>query len=238
MYAYGSRLLLDPGKYSYDNNRWREYFQGPSAHNLVTIDGAPFDSRAGSELVASEATDAYDFLVTRSHAWAGVTTERRMLFSRALGYTVVEDVIRAALPVVARQLWHLSPDADPIAEGATVRTRRQRGNVTLSWLGAKPSIGIVRGRTAPIQGWVSYAWRQRVAAPVVEASQRGTTIRYLTLIVPSASRSAVAVRHVTVGDDDVRMDLTVDGVTERVHIAAAHGEVGSSGGSTGGLRPF
>ena len=238
LYGYGSRLLLDPGKYSYDNNRWREYFQGPSAHNLVTIDGAAFDPHAGSELVASESTDACDFLVTRSHAWSEVTTERRVLFSRALGFMVVEDVIRAAQPVLARQLWHLSPDADPVVDGATVGTRRQRGNVTLIWLGAVPSIGVAHEHTAPIQGWVSYAWRQRVAAPVVEASQRGTTIRYLTLIVPSAARAAVAVRRLTIGDDDVRMDLTVDGVTERVHIAAAHGEVGSSAGSTGGLRPF
>ena len=225
LYGYGASLLLDPGKYSYDNNVWRRYFQGPSAHNLITIDGASFDRHAGTELVASETTDAYDFIAVRTRAWLGAVVERRMIFSRATGAMVIEDLVHATRPVVARQLWHLSSDAEPLVRGATVQTRRARGNLAMTWLGQTPALDVVRGRTAPIQGWVSNAWRQRTAAPVVEATERGRTIRFVTVLVASPRAQGIKIGHIHLAPGAIRLNITIGDETQRFSIAAQRGEL-------------
>ena len=238
LYGFGSRLLLDPGKYSYDNNRWRSYFQGPSAHNLVTIDGVAFDPSAGSELITSETNETFDYLVVRTRAWQGVTIDRHVLFSRALGYMVVEDEVRAERPVVARQLWHLAPDADPFVRGTTASTRRSRGNVTMTWLGSRPDLDVLRGRTDPIQGWVSFAWRQRVAAPVFQATQHGRTIRFVTVIVPSAAGAKPLLRDLRITTDRIGLSVTVDGTTQAIEMAGKTASLFESHAIRSGLRPL
>ena len=51
-----------------------------------------------------------------------------------------------------------------------------------------PQVRFVSGRTAPVQGWISYTYGVKIAAPVEEAIQTGTNVRYVTLIFPAAGR--------------------------------------------------
>ena len=236
LYGGGASLLVDPGKYSYDNNKWRRFFQGPSGHNVVTIDGAAFDPHAGSELIASETTDAYDYLAVRTQAWSGAILERRMLFSRATGAMVIEDMIHAAHPVMARQLWHLPSDADPLVRGATVQTRRRRGNLSMTWLGPAPKLDVVWGQTQPIQGWISNAWRRRTAAPVVEATARGRTIRLVTVMASSAGTPLARIGHVQSSSTNLRLDLTIGSRSERFSFERLAGRL-EWPASRGGFRP-
>ena len=38
--SYGdSDVLVDHGRYTYKPGRWRDYFQGPTGHNILTVDG-------------------------------------------------------------------------------------------------------------------------------------------------------------------------------------------------------
>ena len=39
MNAYGSRLVMDTGVYTYDASDWRRYVLGPTAHSVVFVDG-------------------------------------------------------------------------------------------------------------------------------------------------------------------------------------------------------
>lgn len=39
IYAYGTRLLVDPGNYTYDRSRWRQYVTSSYAHNVIHVDG-------------------------------------------------------------------------------------------------------------------------------------------------------------------------------------------------------
>lgn len=42
LYGYGSRLIVDPGKYTYNQDALRRWFKGRAGHNVVTVDGAGY----------------------------------------------------------------------------------------------------------------------------------------------------------------------------------------------------
>jgi len=47
--AYGKRLLLDPGNFSYDRSKWRRYITGTHGHNTILVDGLGQNRRRNRE---------------------------------------------------------------------------------------------------------------------------------------------------------------------------------------------
>jgi hypothetical protein len=83
-------------------------------------------------------------------------------------------------------------------------------------------IRIVTGRTSPIQGWYAPSYGHKVAAPVEEAVLRGSSVRFLTLILPgSGFRNAVV----------SGLRLTSTGYTVTVRIGSHAERVTVSGSS-------
>ena len=74
----------------------------------------------------------------------------------------------------------------------------------------------MEGATSPIQGWVSYHYAQKIAAPVVEAIRTGTSVRYLTLIAPYDGAPTIGVRDLRVTAEGYAVTITVGGRSERV----------------------
>ena len=143
----------------------------------------------------------------------------RVVFSRGLGYLLVEDRLDAAAGdrEAFVQLWHLREDSEPRVDGATVRTRRDRGNVVIRQLRPVDSTRIVAGRERPLQGWVSYRYRRVEPSPVVQARIVGPSARFLTLLVPVADADTrVRVSDVDVTPDGVRATVAVGGERERI----------------------
>ena len=56
LYAFGRRLLVDPGKYAYERDAWRRFFVNRSAHNVVTVDGVTYDKDARTSLTRRRVT--------------------------------------------------------------------------------------------------------------------------------------------------------------------------------------
>jgi hypothetical protein len=48
------------------------------------------------------------------------------------------------------------------------------------------STRVIHGQTSPYQGWVSHQMLQRIPAPVITMTRRGTSTAILTLIAPSS----------------------------------------------------
>jgi hypothetical protein len=220
--AWGSRLLVDPGPYSYGGSLARTFFKGRSAHNVVTVDGAPWRWSAPTQLLGEREAAAYVDVRLRTAGYSGVVQTRRVTYLRGLDVLLVED--RASSPAVHtyRQLWHLGEAADPIVGVSTVRTQLDGGNVLIRQLTGSPALRIVTGATSPIQGWVSHKAGQMLPAPVVEAAQRGRSVRYLTLVVPAAGRPVAVVSG---------LRLTSTGYTVEIRIGARHERVTVSGSS-------
>ena len=165
-------------------------------------------------------------LALRGHPYPGVTADRRVTFSRSLGYVVVDDRLSATRSRTFRQLWHLRENAAPVTSGARTWTRAPRGNVLIVRVTAATT-RTIKGATSPIQGWISYRTGKRLAAPVVESRRSGTRVRFLTLLVPFArTRPSVSVSNVVLTATGYALTVTIAGHSERVVAGSQSSRIG------------
>ena len=118
LYAYGKRLVDDSGTFTLNQNPWRWFALGRTAHNVVTVDGVAYDPSITAPLTMTRSGAARDDLTVVDRGNAGVVHRRRVLFSRRLGYLVVEDRVSASTSRTFRQLWHLDSGTAPIVSGS------------------------------------------------------------------------------------------------------------------------
>jgi heparinase II/III-like protein len=226
MYGYGSRLLLDSGRYTYNYNAYRSYFAGRSAHNIVSVDGVAFDPARSTTRTALRTSTTHFELAVRHLGYPGVDSRRRMIFSRRLNYVLVYDQLFSSVVHRYRQLWHLREDANPWMTGISVGTRRPRGNVLIRQLYGWSTNRLVTGSTNPIQGWLSYRFGVRKPNPTVEVIKSGASVRYLTVLVPDDDgRFSVSFARVRTSSSGFSADITVNGRTERVTATATSSSV-------------
>lgn len=218
LYGFGSRLLIDPGKFTYNNNPYRTFFKGRSAQNVVTVDGLKWSPTATTTLVSHAETPAMIDATLSTAGYAGVTQRRHVTFSRNLNYVLVEDRATASTRRTFRQLWHLDEDAAPMVSADRFMTTHTRGNVLVRQLIPGSSSRLVRGATAPVQGWLSYTQGVKIAAPVVEVVRTGTSVRYLTLLVPAAESPAALVTGLRLTPTGYTVTIAIGGHAERVTV--------------------
>jgi hypothetical protein len=217
--AYGSRLLVDPGLYSYTWSAYRGFFKGRDAHNIVTVDGLSWNIAARTSLLGYLASSTYVDIRLRASGYSGVTHTRRITYSRRMDYLVVDDQLASTTRHTYRQLWHFTQDAHPTVGTAGVMTQRRRGNVLVRQLVGAPQVRIVGGRTSPVQGWISYTYGVKVAATVEEAIQTGTNVRYVTLIVPAAGRPNPTVSGFRATSTGYTITVTIGTRAERLTVS-------------------
>ena len=217
--AYGSRLLVDPGLYSYTSSPYRAFFKQHQSHNIVTVDGAAWSAKAAAALLGYRQSSRYVDLQLRASGYPCVTHTRRITYSRVLDYIIVEDRLVSTTPHTYRQLWHLTEDAAPVIGSSSVWTKRAKGNVLIRQLAGAPTHRIVRGRTSPVQGWISYTYATKVAAPVVEAIQKGTSVRYVTLIAPSRGGPTIKVSALKLTSTGYSVTISVGTRSEKLTVS-------------------
>jgi hypothetical protein len=214
--AWGARLLIDPGGFSYTPGAVRSFFKGRTAHNVVTVDGLAWSTRAATTLVSRHETARAVDLTLRTAGYAGIAQTRRITWSRGLDVILVDDRVESRTSHTVRQLWHFVENSAPRVDRTTVRTQRDRSNVTIHQLVGGPTIRLVSGSTRPVQGWISYHYGRKVAAPVEEAVQRGASVRYLTLIVPSSGRRVAKVSDLHLSATGYSLIVTIGTQAERI----------------------
>ena len=227
LYAYGASVLLDSGMYSINPGPYRHYFIGRSAHNVVTVDHARSTPKATKVLWKRSSSTLFELLMS-GHPYAGVAAERRVTFSRGLGYVIVDDRLGSTTSRTFHQLWHLREGSAPARSGARTWTTSDRSNVLMIQVIPPTSTRIVSGRTSPIQGWVSYHRDKRLAAPVVDSQRSGASARFLTVLVPFATtRPTVTLSHLRLWSGGYDVIVTIDGKSEHVFAARSTSRITS-----------
>lgn len=222
LYGSGARLLVDPGKYTYNANAWRSYFVGRSAHNVVTVDGVGWSGTARSDLLNTSRNSTMVTARVRMTGYPGVSHVRGVTFSRRLNYVLVDDRLGSSTWRTYRQLWHLTEDARPLVESSWFRTQRTRGNVQVRQLIASGATSrTVTGRTSPIQGWLAWEFGVRRAAPVVEVRKTGTSLRFLTLLVTAPGSPASGVSELKLTSNGYSVVIKVGAKKERVVVSGS-----------------
>lgn len=168
----GHTLALDPGGYTYadDDDGWRHWFKGTSAHNTVTVDG--FDQtpyRPGKPRLTSTATllgrwspPGIDVLSGEVTSPSHDARHRRTLALVNDDFWVIHDQLSGQSPHTYVARWHLSPEA----QGRTFLIRDdQQSRVSAPGL----TIIVPRwcGDVTVEEGWVSPTYGVKVPAPIV-----------------------------------------------------------------------
>jgi hypothetical protein len=223
LYGHGSRLLLDPGFYGYEEGPWRPWFRSRDAHNVATTVTSNRQVHDSDLLRTYRDTHTFEALV-RNRQLEGVSSTRRFIFSRVGGYVLVEDRVASNVSRDWRQLWHLRESSRPRRDGLRTWTQRpERGNVLIQQLLPGSQTLIARGQEKPRQGWLSYEYGELRPAPTVEFHQTGTEARYITLLAPfPRGTPPVVVSDVVITEDGFEATIRVRKVIERV-VATAEG---------------
>jgi hypothetical protein len=220
LYALGDQLLLDSGFKDYELDPWRTYLRSRRAHNTVVT--GDLTSKAGRKTVLERraTTGRMVEAVVRPTVYPDVTMRRRVIFSRRLGYLVVEDTITSTKSRSWRQLWHLREGSRPTTDDLRTWTRSDGANVLIQQLVQKGSTRTIKGTTSPIQGWIARTWGTMIKAPVIERRQTGASVRFVTVLAPFRDTKPT-VTDVELRSGGFSFEVTMDGVTERVDATAS-----------------
>ena len=200
MAAYGQSLIVDPGRYTYDESgetNWRARFRGTAYHNTVQVDQREqtryefyktrYKIRGPEPLwelkqwVCEEGLDVVHG-AARSHEYE-VIHERVIAFMGAAcgpDYWLVSDVLQAAEPHEYDLRFHLSDQAYQ-----QVFTSVEAGAA----LAHAPHLVIAQPEHPSIHlavedGYVSRAYGVKRPAPIVRFSQRASNAAFHTVLYP------------------------------------------------------
>jgi hypothetical protein len=214
MAAYGRSLIVDPGRYTYDESgetNWRALFRGTSYHNTVQVDQkeqtcyrfhktryriqGPAPER---EVAAWISQPAYDFIhaIARSHEYP-VVHERKILFPW-LEYWVISDLLTAAEPHQYDLRFHLAAEAWQRVEVTAKENTRlvYAPHLVL----AQPCEAEVGLQVEP--GYVSPTYGLKQPAPVVRFTRQAASTAFHTVLYPyRTKRPQLSVRPLPVWRD-------------------------------------
>ncbi len=196
MAAYGKSLIIDPGRYTYDESgqiNWRVRFRETAAHNTVLVDGKNqtryiFDKtrfkikgpQPDFQLQKFVTQPGFDFLhgIARSHEYP-VTHERKILFVSP-EYWIISDLLVAEEAHNYDLLFHLSDEA----QGKTSMVTTEN-----SLLIHAPHLILAQPCDANVhptigEGAISRTYGTKHAAPIVKLSSKMPRICYQTVVFP------------------------------------------------------
>jgi hypothetical protein len=178
----GLEFLIDPGTYAYHTQGpWRRYFRGTAAHNTVRVDakdqsesGGNFmwlkKARAGCSQWAS--TPEEDLFEGWHDGYKRlddpVTHRRRITLSKASRLVTIEDTLHMAESHDIELLFHCSEQCrvEAVPGGYVLSQGRETLLLRLPEFEATSS-QVITGGIAPIFGWVSRQFDDKLPSPTI-----------------------------------------------------------------------
>lgn len=125
-YGYGNRLLIDPGRYSYDGNsaigNWIR--NATEAHNTITVNDANQSSLAEGTIDNWAANSGFDFFSgSVSSTYPGLDISRSILFIKPNYWIVSDAVFGDNASKKYKQTWHMLPTANATLDPSTGKTQ-------------------------------------------------------------------------------------------------------------------
>ena len=180
----GEACLVDPGTYSYwQEQKWRDYFRGTSAHNTVRVDSLDQSVSGGRFMWLRKAVvriermphapGQFDFRGSHDGYLRlpdPARHRRQVRFDAASATLVVRDAVVAREPHRLEQFWHFAPglEVSLARDGVHVRGRRFALHLQVSGLNLVQEL--VRGCENPPLGWYSRSYESKQACDVFRIS--------------------------------------------------------------------
>ena len=178
----GEECLVDPGTYSYwQDQKWRDYFRGTSAHNTVRVDGVDQSVSGGRFMWMRKARShvermpqspgQFDFRGTHNGYMRLADPARHIRevkFDDSAGTLVVTDRVAAKGAHKVEQFWHFAPGLALTRNAGGVQVRGKAFQLQLDVKGEGATVELVRGQEDPPLGWYSRSYESKQACDVVK----------------------------------------------------------------------
>ena len=244
--AYGKLLLVDPGNYTYERSKWRNYFIDSFSHNVVLVDGQAQRRRGAARdtYIVKEplpavwkAAPAADYVEAVFDENFGGEVKRNVTHTRAVlfvkpDFWVVLDTLQAVdgKPHTYDALFHF--DAKVKAEGLRAVTQNtDAANLTVA---ARPDAGlslrVVEGQEDPVQGWLPRGLSGVRPAPVgilsgiLSAGGVEANLLYVLAPAPPGAPDPVKTVEALTGDPRAARIAFADGRVYEVRFAKGSAE--------------
>ncbi len=184
LYSHGSPLLLDTGQWKYVYGSTRSFVVSRAAHNVVVVGGVP-RTRPRPQLTTTQAP-GLDLTTVVDTGYSGVTLTRTIAYDRVDDVVLVWDRLESAKEVRAGQQWGLGRDRGVVLDADTAHTTGEGANVSLFFTSGGAPLDVQKGDRKPWRGWNSVAYGELSPAPSLRATQKGSSLSWLTVIAPRA----------------------------------------------------
>ncbi|MGM9551745.1 MAG: heparinase II/III family protein, partial [Clostridia bacterium] len=211
MYAYGSPLLVDSGRYSYSStNSIYNTLRTAASHNTIEAEGLTLGAHSASasanSLTYANSNDIFDFASSEQHGYTNVSHTRNVFFARK-GFSIVTDYVAGDTSRAYRQNWHFMPSSNATVSGTTAKTDFYNApDVTVSAASAD-SASINDGYHSADYGLVA-------ESKYASFEKTGTTVKFDTLLYPERADEEIEAAATDLAEDDTTkaaIKITVDG---------------------------
>jgi len=247
-YSRGRNLIVNAGHTGYEVSPYRTYLQSPEAASTFIAPGQAFRASAATTLVASTITSASQYYQFSDYAFGG--PRHRSVYVRSGGATPFMLVLdRSSGAPTYQQLWHLDPALTVSAlhaNSAVAVAAAVAGFGATALLidqVALPGQVIPRGSTTVVkgqvtsshppsyQGWVSHQALQRIPAPVVIITSKGTgasrsTVMLTLVVAVTPGTSVTATAGKASSPSVVPVSIKIGSTTVRVTVNLGNGAIG------------
>ena len=186
----GEECLIDPGTYSYwQEQKWRDYFRGTSAHNTVRIDGQDQSSSGGRFMWLRKAQAHIDRMPSSPHEFDfrgshdgytrladPVRHMRSVRFDGASNTLTVRDEVSARKQHKVEQFWHFAPELDVRLTSQGLSVRGKRFVLQMQASGADLQLELVRGAENPPLGWCSRTYESKHPCEVLRITSVSSAV--------------------------------------------------------------
>jgi hypothetical protein len=179
LYAYGSKLIVDSGYYTFDGG-WRFFFRSPEAHNvLVPADGSHGVDADPVQLTSTAGDRAY-FRSAVKPLGDDLEWTRSFVFLEPSDILLV-DRVTGPFEGPVDQLFHFPPASNVIT--GTDRLTVEAGGAHIDLMQARPSeLLIIEGELNPKQGWYSPVYGVMEPNPVARFRNGDVAPSFCTLL--------------------------------------------------------
>ncbi|TFD49353.1 hypothetical protein E3T33_00400 [Cryobacterium sp. TMT1-2-1] len=229
--ARGRTILVDGGHAGYQNDSWRAWARGTTAHSSMTTPKAAV-MPINTDLTRYLIKDTSDFFEFRDQPGVGVSRTRGVLVLKDPDLVVTLDRATSQTWQQFQTLWNLPADQKATVYSRTTAIAAAPGDTMRTILFQIPykqelprgAILVKRAQTSPILGWQYPDIFHRKAAPTAMFARQGTRASILSVIAP-VSATGVVMYKVRASGTSTIVDFTVDGKKVSVLISAGGGLV-------------
>ena len=233
--AYGRDLIVDPGRYTYDEGGtfdWRNHFRATASHSTVTVDdrnqGTLRRKRPGAKhktvapyyetrVIANELKCEPAYIAASLHSPNYAPVHARHIWFAAERYWVICDVLSNPGDSMHdyRLRYQLARHAH---EASTLQASTRSALLTI------PGLTLWIGASAPLEAclesaWVAPRYGHKYPAPRLCAAQRSREATFLSLLLPQDDDAdPPRFRYAPDAQGGWRLEITIDGAEHRWYL--------------------